>query len=139
MDFTAFMQEGKVIKGEKDIQKAKSLIKMSENMFKTIESIEITDVTASTIMSISYEALREIVEALCLTEGYKVYSHEAFTAYLLNLKEERISASFDRFRKLRNGINYYGKTVSPATSEQAQKDMRELCVILKEKYLKKVM
>ena len=136
MDFSAYLREGKVIKGERDIPKAKSLIKMSENMLTTAEVIDITDITASTVLSILYEALREIAEALCLMEGYKVYSHEAFTAYLIELKEERIAASFDRFRKLRNGINYYGKTVSLPTSEQARKEIQQLCATLKEKYLK---
>ena len=136
MDFIAYQQEGKVIKGERDIQKAKSLLNMSENMLKTIERIEITDITASTVLSISYEALREVIEALCLMEGYKVYSHEAFTAYLIALKEESIAASFDRFRKLRNGINYYGKTVSLPTSEQARKEIQQLCDTLKEKYFR---
>lgn len=135
MSFDAFIKDGKVILGEKDIQKARALIKMSENTLVSAESLELNDTTASVVLTLSYEALREIIEAMCLTKGYKVYSHEAFTSYLEQLKEERLAAQFDRFRKLRNGVNYYGKEVSPTVAAEAKKNIKEMCRLLKVKYL----
>ena len=136
MIFDEFVKQGKVIIGEKDREKAKALVKMSENNRKVIETIELTETTASPVFSLLYESLREIIEAMCLLEGYKVYSHEAFTSYLERIHEEKIAVVFDRFRKLRNGINYYGKPVSINVTSEAKKEIANLSKILREKYLK---
>lgn len=136
MIFEEFVQRGKVIVGEKDISKAKALVKMSENNMKAAESIELTDAVASPVFSMLYESLREIIEAMCLMEGYKVYSHEAFTSYLEKINEEKIAAAFDRFRKLRNGVNYYGKPVSINVTSETKKEIMHFSKILREKYLK---
>ncbi|MBI2666731.1 hypothetical protein HYX13_03910, partial [Candidatus Woesearchaeota archaeon] len=131
MNFSEFIQQGKVRKGEKDIQKAKALLKMSERNYKTITAIPSTSESAPTIFSILYESLREIIEAMCLSEGYGVYSHEAFTFYLQEKKEERIAAIFDRYRKLRNGIHYYGKGVSIEVAEEAKIQVKKIIEELK--------
>ena len=94
MKFEDFIKNHKVIVGEIDAQKAKALLKMSANNLKAARSVKIDKATASPILSILYEALREIVEAMCLKEGYKVYSHEAFTFYLKALHEEKIAEIF---------------------------------------------
>lgn len=135
MRFEEFIKEGKVIKGEKDIQKARALIKMSGNNLSTAEKIEVTEITSSAVFGITYEALREIVEAICLLDGWKVYSHEAFTAYLTGLDEDAIAANFDRLRKLRNGANYYGRSIPVDVTNDAKKTTSELCSRLKKKYL----
>lgn len=137
MNFDDFIKEGKVILGNKDVQKTKALIKMSETNLKAVGLLPINDITASSVLSLSYESLREILEAMCLVEGYKVYSHEAFTSYLSKLKEDNIAVEFDRFRKLRNGVNYYGKTVSVDIALDSKDQIKLLCLKLKEKYLKK--
>ncbi len=138
MQFDDFIKEEKVLISTKDFQKAKSLVKMSNNNLKTIGMLKITETTASTILSTSYESLRQILEAICLSEGYKVYSHEAFTFYLKKIKEDRIAEKFDRLRKLRNGINYYGRQVSTIVSINAKKEIKELCTFLKNKYLREL-
>lgn len=116
MNFETFIANGKVRKGEKDFQKAKALILMSEKGLMTADILPLNDTTASFVFTISYESLREILEAICLKEGYKVYSHEAYTSYLEKLGEEKIAFYFDRLRKLRNGVNYYGKSVTIETA-----------------------
>ncbi|MFC1774743.1 hypothetical protein ACFLZN_00320 [Nanoarchaeota archaeon] len=121
--------------GRKDDQKAKALIRMSDNNLKTVDEIKLNSITASPILSISYEALREILEAMCLMEGYRVYSHEAYTAFLKEICEFTISEKFDRLRKLRNGVNYYGSPVSINVSKEAREEVISLCKILKKKYL----
>ena len=136
MIFEEFIKKGKVVIGEKDYGKAKALIKMSENNWKVAGTIELTDTTASPVFSMMYESFREIIEAICLLEGYKVYSHEAFTAYLEKINEEKIAVTFDRCRKLRNRINYYGRPVSIKVTIEAKKEIFQLCKILHEKYLK---
>ena len=135
MNFQDFIKQGKVVIGEKDTQKAKALVKMSENNLLVSNSVELSESSASTVFSILYESLRELIEAICLLEGYKVYSHEAFTAYLENIGEESIAAKFDRYRKLRNGINYYGKPVSINVTLEAKKEIAKLSKTLRTKYL----
>lgn len=135
MIFEDFVKAGKVIKGEKDIQKAKALIKMSENNFNTSKKIEITEVSSSAVFGIVYESIREIVEAICLLEGLKVYSHEAFTKYLEKIGEHAIAAKFDRLRKLRNGANYYGKSVPVEVTNNAKKQVSDMRIHLIKKYV----
>lgn len=110
MQFVDFIKEGKVRKATKDRALARSLMSMSDNLLKYLENQEINDISASPIMTNYYEALREVIEAICAIDGYKVYSHEAFT-YYLKQKDEGLARRFDRFRKIRNQINYYGKAI----------------------------
>ncbi len=135
MNFDEYIQEGSVRKGESDRQKALALIKMSERSLATATQLEINDTTSSIVFTICYDALREILEAICLMKGYKVYSHEAYTAYLKKLHEEKTAIAFDRLRKLRNGINYYGKPVSKEVAIAAREECKKLCNDLIEKYL----
>lgn len=104
---------------------------------KEIGKFEITEINSSIILSQSYESLRQILEAITLTEGYKVYSHEAFTSYLKEKNEIIFANRFDRLRKLRNGINYYGKPVSQKVAEEALKEIKEMIKKLSKKYLDK--
>lgn len=136
MNFEAFIADGRVRKGEKDFQKAKALLIMAEKGLATAETIPLNNTSSSIILTISYESLREILEAICLREGYKIYSHEAYTAYLKELGEEKIAFLFDRLRILRNGVNYYGKAVSIEIAQEAKKQSKELSALLKEKYIK---
>lgn len=70
------------------------------------------------VLENSYEAIREIIDAILFVEGYKSYSHEASVAYLLKLGFPLSDVSrIDTLRKQRNGIKYYGED---ATDEEAR-------------------
>ncbi len=134
--FESFLKNKKVRKSEPDVSLAKSLTLMSRSQIKFISTIIITEQNASPVLVNYYEALREICEAICAKSGFKVYSHEAFTFYLKEeLKEERIAETFDRLRKLRNGVNYYGEYVSKEETEAAAKQVKMLIEELQHKYL----
>ena len=135
MIFENYLKNGKVVKGSVDIQKARALMKMSDNSTATIHAMKINEVNASIVLTISYESLRELLEAMCLREGFKVYSHEAYTAYLKMKNEIELAEKFDRFRKLRKGVNYYGKSVSKEVSQKAVQEISRLNKKIKEKYL----
>ena len=136
MNFQEFIDNKKVRKAEPDVPLVKSLTAMSENHRETVKPIEITDKTASTVMSDYYEALREIVEAICAFKGYKVYSHEAFTYFLKENGESIVADKFDRFRKIRNSIHYYGKQAYKESVKEDKKEIEKLIKYLKEKFLK---
>ena len=70
--------------------------------------------------------MRQILEAITLTKGYKVYSHEAYIYFLKHLKEYAFAENFDRSRKLRNGVNYYGKGVTKQTAQDAKMQVQTI-------------
>jgi len=135
MKFQDFLQEGKVQETTKGEQQAESLQKMSLQTQQALSEITLTEQNTSIIFSQNYEAFRQIVEAIALKEGFKVYSHEAYTYYLKEKHQENTAKVFDRLRKLRNKINYYGSPVSIAVTQQALKDVKKHIIILKTKFL----
>ncbi|MCF7866738.1 hypothetical protein K9L67_01580 [Candidatus Woesearchaeota archaeon] len=135
MGFKEYIKNKKVVKSIPDTQKVLALQKMSKNNFLVVQKIHLDKNSASIILSQAYESLRQILEAIALSEGYKIYSHEAYTDYLLEKGEIILSNKFDRLRKLRNGINYYGKPVSENVTKAALKEIKEIIKELCEKYL----
>jgi len=96
-----------------------SLIKSSENKFKSENKLEMSDVTAGSKLSLAYDSLRELLEALALRKGYKIYNHECYTSFLKEIIGESDKGDdFDEIRKMRNAVNYYGKDI---TIEEADK------------------
>lgn len=136
MKFEDFIQDGRVRKGKPDIPKVKSLLETSNNHLLFLKNQEISEISAGSILVTYYEALREIIEAACLKEGLKVYSHEAFTYFLKERNDDLAALKFDNLRKLRNSINYYGEKVNAEEVKAARKEILELIISLKNKYLK---
>lgn len=95
MAFKDYLKNKKVVKGTPDIQKASALVKMAENHLVVVEKIGLTDESASIILTQAYESLRQILEAIALSEGYKVYSHEAYVDFLLENGEIIFANRFD--------------------------------------------
>jgi len=76
-----------------------------------------------------YDALREILESISLERGYKLYNHECYSAFLKEILGFSYEADlFDRLRRVRNGINYYGKKVD---KEEAKQIINELNLLIK--------
>ena len=83
-----------------------SLIKSSENKLKSEEKLLISDVTAGSKISLAYDSLRELLEALALKKGYKIYNNECYTAFLKEIMGESDKGDeFDDLRVIRNAIN----------------------------------
>lgn len=121
-----------------DIDLVNSLIKSSENKFYSASMLKLSDTTSSSIIVLYYDSLREIIEALAMLEGYKIYNHECYTAFLGSiLHVEDIAERFDRVRKLRNSINYYAKQVSAIDARVIIVDMKQLINECKEMLLSK--
>ena len=79
--------------------------------------------------------MRSILEAVSIIKGYKIYSHEAYTYFLQEIKEDLISVKFDRFRKIRNSINYYGKDISIEETKENISEIKKMINLLIKKYL----
>ncbi|MBI1936460.1 hypothetical protein HYS31_08590 [Candidatus Woesearchaeota archaeon] len=138
MRFNDFIEQGKVRKGSPDIPKVRSLVQTSNNHLAFLKNQKINETSSGSILVTYYEALREVIEAICLKEGLKVYSHEAFTYFLKEKDEESAAVRFDNLRKLRNSINYYGEKVGITEVQAAKKDITGLIQLLKTKYLKEI-
>ena len=95
-----------------------SLLKTSEKKLKTQDMIVLNSTTSSSKISLAYDSLREILEALALSKGLKIYNHECYISFLKEvLKESGYGDEFDNFRKIRNSINYYGKDIPADEAE----------------------
>ena len=110
-----------------DEGKVKSLIKSSRKKLLSSESLKMNDITAESKFSLSYDSLRELLEAIAIRNGYKIYNHECYTYFLKEvIRESSIGSEFDSIRKVRNGVNYYGKELSTDQSERLIKRINAL-------------
>lgn len=124
MSFVQSLQEGYATKVPADKIRAKSLLKSSEDALLAVKEISLKEHNYASILRELYESLHQYCEALGYLKGYKFASHEVITSFLADmLKESDLALQFDRYRKLRNGINYYGRSVSKETVEKAQMEI----------------
>lgn len=130
MNFENSLIEGKAKKVMFNKIRASSLFKSSIQAIETAKVIQLNPNTLKSILRELYEGLREYCEAIGYLRGYKFQDHESITYFLRDiLKEQSISMKFDRYRKLRNGINYYGDDIDIETVKEA---LKEIPVLVKE-------
>lgn len=117
-----------------DVNLINSLLETSKEKVESNKKLELEEITASTKVSIVYDALREVLEALAIKKGFKIYNHQCFCAFLNEIcKENLFSFDFDKYRKIRNQINYYGKRISV---KDAKLIIREI-LLFRERLIKK--
>ena len=114
-----------------------SLVNSSSKKFQSQKRLDLDDTTAGSKISLAYDALRELLEALAISKGYKIYNHECYTSFLKEvMKESSLGDKFDSFRRIRNDINYYGKDISAEDSKHIINDMIAFVEKLKIKFFK---
>ena len=132
MDWKNCNENGIVKKISVDKALAYSLRESSKNKLKTAGRLKVDNTTASSVISLCYDSLRELLESLAIESGYKVYNHECYCAFLKEvLIKTELGNQFDRFRKIRNNINYYGKDISPEEAKTIKSEIRALIKQLK--------
>jgi len=137
MDWKECKDKGFVKDVKVDNNLISSLIKSSNKKFISSERLELDETTASTRISIIYESLRELLEAVAVGKGFKIYNHECFCSFLNEVcNEENLSKEFDKFRKIRNQVNYYGKDISVEETKILIKEIIKLRRNILEKYCK---
>lgn len=120
MNFEYCLGAGKVKMVASNRIRAASLFKSSIHAVETAKSIPLNITTSKTILREIYEGMREYCEAIGYVRGYKFLDHESITYFLGDiLKEQSVSKKFDRYRKLRNGVNYYGDDIDLETVKEA--------------------
>ncbi|MBU0457812.1 MAG: hypothetical protein ABH824_07635 [Nanoarchaeota archaeon] len=127
MDFEYCLMKGKSKKVTPSKIRASSLFKSSTQAIETAKIIPLNISSAKTILRELYEGLREYCEAIGYLNGYKFLDHESIGFFLRDfLKEESVYKKFDRHRKLRNGINYYGDDIEVETVKEAISEIPKL-------------
>ena len=127
MKFEDFIKNRQVKHTTKDVQLAKSLLSTAEQDLKFFKTLPVNNLSARKVISNYYDILRSILEGIACLDGYKVYSHEAFTYFLKENVDENSSRKFERFRKIRNSINYYGKEIGV---EEAKESASEILALI---------
>lgn len=114
------MQEKNMKKINSDFIRAKSLLKISKNSLEILNIVSLNKKTMNIIFRELYEGLRQYIEAIGYSKGFKFRTHEAITFFLKRiLNEKQISLKFEKYRKLRNGLNYYGRPINIETVKDA--------------------
>lgn len=127
MNFRTILESGRARKVPINKIRALNLFKSSNQAIQTAKVISLNEESSKTIFRELYEGLREYCEAIGYTKGYKFLDHEAITYFLTDVLKERIVASkFDRYRRLRNGINYYGESIDIETVKLALLEIPKL-------------
>lgn len=119
--FREFVEEGKVRKGSLRHAEAHSLLEQSYERMEDLLSLPLTEKNASFRFEDAYESIREALQSFLALEGYKPYSHEAIVSFAFErqlLPEPKIM-QIDRYREMRNDINYRGKKVSVEEAKEA--------------------
>ena len=131
-NFKECINNGKAKKILANTIRAESLIKSSRQAILTAKSIPLSETSLKTVFRELYEGLRQHCEAIGYSKGYKFLDHLSITYFLRDiLKQPSISAKFDRYRKLRNGINYYGNDIQITTIKEAINEIQKIIKDLK--------
>src|SRR3989344_2882388 len=127
MDFNEGIKKRIAKEVNEDKELIVSLIKTSKNKLDSEKKLELNEVTSSSKISLLYDSLRELLEALAIKNGYKIYNHECYTYFLKEVLNESFKGDeFDELRKIRNKINYYGKDVSVEEAKDILKRLHKL-------------
>ncbi|PIN89557.1 hypothetical protein COU60_03015 [Candidatus Pacearchaeota archaeon CG10_big_fil_rev_8_21_14_0_10_34_76] len=127
MDFNECIKKRISKEVKRDADLIASLKKTSQNKFDSEDKLELNEITASSKISLLYDSLRELLEALAITRGYKIYNHECYTCFLKEIVNESSKGDeFDEIRKIRNGINYYAKEISIGEAKEVLKRIKML-------------
>lgn len=127
MDWKTCLQKRLVKQIQVDKPLTNSLLNASYKKALSEQILKLDDTTAASKISLAYDALRELLEALSISRGYKIYNHESYTAFLQEVLHESILAEeFDSCRKLRNSVNYYGKEITVEEAKPTLKAIRQL-------------
>ena len=96
-----------------DENKINSILKNSENKLKSADLLPLEGFSTNSKISLAYDCLRELLEALALKNKLKIYNQECYTAFLKEIiKDSLLGDEFDSVRIIRNSANYYGKKIS---------------------------
>lgn len=109
-----------------------SLLKTSEKKILSEQLLPLNETTSESKISLAYDSLRELLEALAIKNRFKIYNHDCYTSFLKEvIKKSELGDEFDSIRKIRNSINYYGKQITVEECVSVVKQTKELMTKIK--------
>jgi hypothetical protein len=124
VSFAQALSDGLIREIKPNLARAKNLQTAAYDSLGVLEEINVTSKSAKTIVRDLYECLRQCCEAKAYKHGFKFANHEVIKYFLKEkLKLRTPSIQFDRLRKIRNGINYYGDEVSVETAIELKENI----------------
>jgi hypothetical protein len=111
MDLKECERKGYIKKREINPHTVRSLLIISDSKEYVVKSAAINEKTIPVYVSLSYDSLREALDALCAQLGFKVLNHVCIGALLEKKLTSFNSYDFNQIRLIRNSINYYGKPI----------------------------
>lgn len=131
MDFDDCLQQQIAKDVQIDDNKISSIRQVASKKLSSANTLATRDHALAKI-SLLYDVLREYLEALALEEGYKIYNHECYTAFIKEILEKSDEGDqFDVLRQTRNRINYYGMDVDDDEAEELVMQLQKLIEIFK--------
>lgn len=130
MDWQECCNKRIVKEASKDSNKISSIQEIVEEKYKA--AIHMEDEYYYAKIPLLYDILRELLECIALEQGFKIYNPECYVAFLKEIiHQSSLGDEFNTFRLLRNGINYYGKKITPPEAVETIKQMIEFIKVIK--------
>jgi uncharacterized protein (UPF0332 family) len=108
-----------------DLERANSLIKVSEERIKAIK--EINEKNCNFVFEDYYTSIIELLQALIIKKGYNILNHLCLGYYLRDvLKKDYLFRMFDDLRYKRNALTYYGNRMDFETAKASIEKCKEL-------------
>ncbi len=103
-----------------DKEKVKSMINSSEINAQVAKDIKVSEKTATLIFREIYESIRQLGDAKWWLLGYEPLNHEASMEILKesDIKDKLKLNSLERFKKIRQDINYRGFRTTTLQTEE---------------------
>lgn len=120
-EFEYFVNKWDVKKQNPNKNLSKAALKESLERLEFSKSL-LNKAKSKYVLENAYESMREAADALLYADGFKSFSHEASIVYLAKKGfGESDIIELDRFRKIRNGIKYYGEDCEDSDVQLAVK------------------
>ena len=135
MTFQRMIEQGFASRIQINKIRAKSLVIASKEAIQTAKEMPLKDDKLKSIIRELYEGLRQFCEAIGYTKGFKFNNHEVVADFLKDeLKEPSIALKFDKYRRIRNGVNYYGDAIPTESVKEALKEIPTMIKSLEKHY-----
>lgn len=145
-DYDKCMADGFIINlhgkiNKEKVQKMLMLVEGNKEVAqKSAKGADKNSVTWNTIYNLHYDVLRELTEAFLVFDSVKILNHKCLFAHLC-LKHPELEfdwAFFEKVRKNRNGINYYGQLVTYKDFKEIEVQLNLYANVLKKGIEKKL-
>ncbi len=123
------------VRDSTDKEYATSVLEMSKLRIETVTSAVKNEKNISIYAATAYDALRELIGSIALRKEFKILNHLCLVAFIDEiLNDEESAREFDRYRKIRNNIDYYGRKIDYISGAEIIKKIVKLYEKIRDKH-----